>query len=101
MNNVQRLQVSSRDLASDGASRKPRCVNGRLEEIVGGRHDQPLGPLRQTTADSPLLRFRAESSIFFHSVFIQFWEGSVEKVRVLWSLGLVAGGGFEPPTFGL
>jgi hypothetical protein len=50
------------------------------KSIVGGRHDQPVRRLGQTTTDSPLLRFRAESSIFFHSVFIQFWEGSVEKV---------------------
>ena len=52
------------------------------KSIVGGRHDQPMRRLRQTTTDSPLLRFRAESSIFFHSVFIQFREDTVEEDTV-------------------
>ena len=50
------------------------------KSIVGGRHDHPVRRLRQTTADSALLRFRAESSIFLSFSFHSVSGGSVEKV---------------------
>jgi len=63
-----------------GAGIETDDVNGSTpRRFGGGGHHQSKCQLRQTAGRlSALLCFRAECSIVFHSVFIQFFEGLVE-----------------------